>query len=254
MKDVAWFCAHRKKWKLRGRRWKCKQCKKIGRYPKPKTWISGLRKTRKHLKKLVRYFVFGVPTYRLRFEAPVNIKTIQSLFKTIREAIYQESLKELALLSGELEMDETMFGGKRSGKRGWGAEGKVIVFGIYQRNGKVLTFPISSRAKETLHPIIKKHTRAGSLYYTDDWHAYATLPVKGKHVIISKEKGTPKGRDHLNGIEGFWSYAKHWLHQYRGVPKEYFHLYLKEIEFRFNNRNQNLIPLIMKLLRRRCTS
>ena len=50
-------------------------------------------------------------------------------------------------------MDETMFGGKRPGKRGWGASGKNIVFGIYQRNGKVLTFPISSKAKETMQPI-----------------------------------------------------------------------------------------------------
>jgi len=253
MKDVAWFCAHRYKWKLTGNRWKCKRCKKVGRYHKPKTWISGLRKTRKYLKKLVRYFVLGVPSYRLRFEGPVSIKSIQHLFKTIREAIYQESLRELSPLSGKLEMDETMFGGRRPGKRGWGAEGKVVVFGIYQRNGQVLTFPVPSRATETLHPIIKEHTKPGSLYYTDDWHAYASLPVKGRHVIISKEKGTPKGRDHLNGIEGFWSYAKHWLHQYRGVPKEYFYLYLKEIEFRFNNRDKNLVPLIMKLLRRRCT-
>ena len=56
-------------------------------------------------------------------------------------------------------MDETMFGGRRAGKRGWGASGKIIVFGIYQRNRKVLTFPISSRAKETMMPYIIKYTK-----------------------------------------------------------------------------------------------
>jgi len=65
-------------------------------------------------------------------------------------------------------MDETMFGGKRVGKCGWGATGKTIVFGIYQRNGKVLTFPISSRVKATMRPYITRYTQAGSLYYTDD--------------------------------------------------------------------------------------
>ena len=51
---------------------------------------------------------------------------------------------------------------------GWGASGKNIVFCIYQRNGKVLTFPISFRAKETMRPFITRYTKAGSLYYTDD--------------------------------------------------------------------------------------
>ena len=40
-------------------------------------------------------------------------------------------------LSGELEIDEALFGGHRKGKRGWGLEGKSLVFGIYQKNGKV---------------------------------------------------------------------------------------------------------------------
>lgn len=169
----------------------------------------------------------------------------------IREAIYQDSLEELKQLSGKLEMDETMFGGRRAGKRGWGAGGKIIVFGIYQRNGNILTFPVASRNTDTLQPLIQSYTKPGSLYYTDDWHAYASLSVRGNHVVVSKEKGVAKGRDYLNGIEGFWSYSKHWLYQYRGVPRNYFHLYLKEIEFRFNHREENLVPIIMRLLRKR---
>jgi len=51
-----------------------------------------------------------------------------------KEVIYQDSIKDLKPLSREIEMDETMFGGKRPGKCGWGASGKNIVFGIYQRN------------------------------------------------------------------------------------------------------------------------
>jgi hypothetical protein len=46
--------------------------------------------------------------------------------------IYQDIIKDLKPLLGEIEMDETMFGGRRPGKRGWGATGKRIVFGIYQ--------------------------------------------------------------------------------------------------------------------------
>ncbi len=48
--------------------------------------------------------------------------------------------------------------------------------------------------------------------------------------------------------EGFWSFAKNWLYQYRGVPQQHFHLYLKELEFRFNHRNDDLFDLIASLL------
>jgi transposase len=234
------------------RRWRCAGCRKSRRLPKPPTFAAGLRSSRKQLKKLVRYFVLGVPAYRLRFEVSLSQPTIQRLYRRIREAIYAAALEEMGRqpLEGRLEADEALFGGSRHGKRGWGAAGKVMVFGIYERNGKVYSFPVESRGHGTLLPQLRQHTRVGSLYYTDDWCAYASLSVTGQHVVVTKDKGVPKGRDHLNGIEGFWSYAKHWLYQYRGVPRAYFHLYLKEVEFRFNHRDENLVPVVMRLLRR----
>ena len=60
-------------------------------------------------------------------------------------------------------------------------------------------------------PLITRYTKAGSLYYTDDWFAYTFLPIRGNHVVIMKEKGLSKGRDHLNSIEGLLYYAKHLL-------------------------------------------
>lgn len=197
---------------------------------------------------LVKFFALGVPAYRLRYLVPVTLPTIERFYRVMRQAIYSASMQELSRLEGTLGLDETMFGGKRPGKRGWGASEKHVVFGIYQRDGKVLTFPISSRAGDTLIPLVTSHTKPGGLYYTDDWFAYTFLPIRGNHVVVRKERGVPKGRDHLNGIEGFWSFAKHWLYQFRGVPRQYFHLYLKEVEWRFNHRGDNLLPILRGLL------
>ncbi len=147
-----------------------------------------------------------------------------------------EHLRET--FAGTMECDETTFAGARHSKRGWGAAGKVIVFGIVQRNGLVKALPIPVHNQEAIMREIQAHTREGSLYYTDEWQAYATLKLRGEHVMIRKEKGRPVGRDHINGIEGFWSYAKNWLYPYRGVPRQYFHLYLGEVCYRFNHRGQ----------------
>ena len=65
----------------------------------------------------------------------------------------------------------------------------------------------------------------------------------------NQQKGKPLGRDHINGIEGFWSYAKNWLYPYRGVPHKHFHLYLGEVCYRFNHRGEDLKPLLIKLLK-----
>jgi transposase len=114
--------------------------------------------------RLVEFFCPGIAAYGLRFQVPVHQDTVQRWFQILRETIYQQVLKELSTLSGQIEMDETMFGGRVPGKRGWGASGKHMVFGLYQRNDKVLTFPIPSSSKRELVPLMIQHTKAGSLY------------------------------------------------------------------------------------------
>ena len=68
--------------------------------------------------------------------------------------------------------------------------------------------PIPAHDRTSITQVIQAHSREGSLYYTDQWRTYATLRLCGDHVMIRKEKGRPVGQDRINGIEGFWSYAK----------------------------------------------
>lgn len=241
------YCRGTNFWKLSDGRYRCKQCRKTYHF-RTSTYWSKSRILPYWKGRLLEFFCLGVPAYRLRFRVPIHLHTVERFYRLVRLAIYHSCLQELKPFSGEIEMDETMFGGKHPGKRGWGAEGKAVVFGMYQRNGKVLTFPITSRSREVILPLVTQHTKPGSLYYTDDWHAYTSLSIRGDHVVVEKEKGQPKGRDHLNGLEGFWSYAKHFLYPYRGVPRQYFHLYLKEIEWRFNHQNLDLVELARRLM------
>ncbi|RKH74528.1 IS1595 family transposase [Corallococcus sp. AB045] len=197
---------------------------------------------------MVQRFVWGVPVYRQRFSLAASRPATERFYRLIRLAMaHAEQLR--APFEGHLECDETTFGGARKGKRGWGAAGKVIVFGIVKRNGTVKAQPIPAHDRASIMKVIQAESREGSLYYTDEWQAYATLRLRGDHVVIRKEKGRPLGRDHINGIEGFWSYAKNWLYPYRGVPKKFFHLYLGETCYRFNHRDEDLKPLIIKILR-----
>lgn len=240
-------CAERRLWR-EGERFRCTRC----RYPFGDftgTYLERVRLAFNELAHLLYLFCLGVPAYRTRFYVGCSLRTTQRVFRMVREAIYDASLGEMEALCGELELDETLFGGRRKGKRGWGAEGKKMVFGMYQRDGRVVTFPVPDRRRATLLPLVFRHTQRGSIYYTDEYRGYGVLSFRGKHHKVSHSKEEyASGRDHINSIEGFFSYAKVWLYHYRGVPNLYFHLYLKEIEFRFNHRGKDLFPLMARLL------
>jgi transposase len=245
-------CRYRFLYYLKSNRYGCKRC----RYNFSEftgTYLGQTRTSLSNIIHLLYLFTLGVPAYRIRFYVSCDLSTIERTFRLFRQTIYDKSLQQLheLKLSGEIEIDEALFGGyRKGGKRGWGAiEHKNLVFGIYKRNGIVITFPVSDRKHETLIPLIKQYTKKGSLYYSDDHTAYAMLNMIGKHQVVAHGRDEYVREDtHINGIEGFWSYAKTWLYHYRGVPKQYFHVYLKEIEFRFNNREKDIFYELSKLM------
>ena len=95
---------------------------------------------------------------------------------------------------------------------------------------------------------IKEKTKKGSVFFTDDWKSYNSLEQYGKHNIIKHSKDEfANEKNHINGIEGFWSYAKERFHKYHGINRNNYPFYLKEMEFRYNNRNSNLFKLLFDI-------
>ncbi len=198
---------------------------------------------------IVTGFYQQVPAYRLANDIGVDYQTVTRVFQNLRLLVYHIAELEGAKLSGEVEMDEAYFGGKRKGKRGRGAAGKSIVFGLLERDGRVYTRVVEGVSAESLMEIIKKKTRKGSVYYSDTFKSYNSLKRLGKHHTVNHSKNMvdKKTKNHINGIEGFWSFAKHILYNYRGVSKFHFPMYLKEIEYRYNHRNENLFKLFLSI-------
>jgi len=137
------------------------------------------------------------------------------------------------------------------GKPGRGASGKTIVFGICKRNGSVYTEIVPNCKARTLQAIIRGHVAAESVIHSDGWRGYDGLVDVGyaKHFRVShSDNQFAIGTNHINGIESFWSSAKRRLQKFNDVSQKTFYLHLKECEYRFNNRKQNLFRLLLKLL------
>lgn len=151
-------------------------------------------------------------------------------FQRLRQVI--ASKQESFLLSGEIEADESYFGGVRKGRRGRGAAGKVPVFGLLTRGGKVYTAIIPDANAKTLIPIIREKVTPDSIVYTDSVQVYDVLDVSEFHPTrVNHSKTFVSKRGHpINGIENFWNQAKRHLRHFNGIPKHSFYWFLKECE------------------------
>ena len=203
-------------------------------------------------RQLIRCFSMDFTATDTATLTQISIRSVNTIFLKIRRRIAQTCEMESPLL-GAVEVDESYFGARRvRGKRGRGAYGKTIVFGLLKRHGKVYTEIVPDCSKATLQAVIRGHIESDSVIHSDGWRGYDGLVDIGfdKHLRVNHSANEfANGERHINGIESFWSYAKRRLAKFNGVPTGTFYLHLKETEFRFNHRRDNLYLAILKLLR-----
>jgi transposase len=184
--------------------------------------------------KMTEHFVAGATARTTAKIVGVNKNTAAEFFKKLRELIAEKGTIERTF-DGEIEVDESYFGGTQKGKRGRGAAGKIPVFGLLKRDGYVFAIPIPDAKQNTLIPLIKQKVKPDSIVYTDSFCSYNALDVSEfKHKRVNHSRSFVEKGNHINGIENFWNQAKRHLRRFNGIPKKNFSLFLKECEWRFN--------------------
>jgi transposase-like protein len=202
-------------------------------------------------RQLLRCFCEDLPAVRTASMAGLNRNTVNRIYKLLRQRLARQC-EHASPFKGEVEVDESYFGARRvPGKRGRGALGKTIVFGIFKRNGKVYTEIVPNCRKRTLQAIIRGRVSPESIIHSDGWRGYNGLVEigYGHYRVEHGNDEFANERSHINGIEAFWSYAKRRLSKFNGIAKDTFYLHLKETEFRFNHRQLNLYKLMIKMIR-----
>ena len=211
------------------------------------------RISEKRFRQLARLFALDLSASDTARLTGLTTKTVNSIYLKIRARIAQSCERESPFASGEVEVDESYFGARRvRGKRGRGASGKTPVFGLLKRNGRVYTEIVPDCSKASLQAVIRGRVAPQVVIHSDGWRGYDGLVDVGyaRHFRVDHSSNEfAVGTRHINGIESFWSFAKRRLQKFNGVPDHTFYLHLKECEWRFNNRNDNLYQQLLKLLR-----
>jgi transposase-like protein len=217
-------------------------------------YVVRSRISERKLREIVRYFSVDLNAVQIAELSGLSRQSINKYLAAIRYRITEHCQQEAGQLVGQIEVDESYFGAKRvKGKRGRGAIGKTIVFGLLKREGKIYTEIVPNCSSATLQAIIKGKASIDSVIHSDGWRGYNGLVDFSykKHFRVHHSKNEfVRGNSHINGIESFWGYAKIRLVKFKGMNKDMFNLHLKECEFRFNNREQDLYKILLEMFRK----
>ena len=186
--------------------------------------MGSMRKSRlSHYKqdRLTEHFISGSTARTMASLCGVNRKAAAFYFLQLREVVaYEQKDGSEALFGGEIEVDESYFGGRRKGKRGRGAADKIPVFGLLKRGGKVYTKIIPDASGATLITIIERKLVSDSIVYSDCWRDYNLRDVSDFHYFrINHSELFADRHNHINGIENFWNQAKRHMRKFNGVPR-----------------------------------
>lgn len=247
------------------RRFRCKTCWSFGALTK-QTWLERSKLSLRFWYELIWNFALCHSARKSGKLLGEDAKVCWQGYQRIRQAIVQASYRGRKKFTGTVELDESFYGGTfknlrkhvrqelRSlglNKRGGGAKyRKQPVFGIFKRNGQVYLEPIPETKAKILSPIIKKKVKVGADVFSDTGTWYSGLVGLG-YIHRTVDHGKQEyvdGEVHINGLEGFWGLSKTNMHTYKGIKKKNWLLYLKEMEFRYNNRHMSFDEMVEKIM------
>ena len=190
----------------------------------------------------------------------LGIKRYETVWTWLHKFRRLMVVPERSKLTGVVEVDETLVGGKKSGKRGRGAEGKILVVIaielVGKKMGRVRLETIESADRIHLNQFIKNNVELGGKIITDGWKGYIDIKkmgykheIQNKKIILDMDEITPN-------VHKIASLLKRWLlgtHQ-NYVSQDYLHFYLDEFAFRYNRRNSKSRGLLFYTLLKQAMS
>ncbi len=188
----------------------------------------------------------GISAKQIQRETGVTYKTAWRMCNRIRSKLDENSDP----FGGEVEIDDSYFGGRRKGKRGRGADGKTPVLGIVERKGRINAVVVPNLQSKTVRPHIENKIDKSANVYSDEFRPYNILSRMGyNHQRVLHGQGIyVVGNVHTNTIEGFWSLVKNGIRGvFHSVSPQHLQHYLNEYSFRYNHRD-DVTPMFFSFL------
>ncbi len=196
----------------------------------------------------------GLSAKQLERDLNVTYKTAWRMLMLIRKSLAQDTKK----LSGDVEMDEMYFGGrKRAGhnnkKLSEAILSKSIISGAIERQGNVRAKVIPVAGARALSGFLADNVEPTATLFTDSSNRYQRAAKEFDHYIVNHAKRVFSIDDiHVNTIESWWGHLKRSIQgNHKAISKKYLQSYLDGFAFHYNNRhndNQRFAVLLSTVL------
>lgn len=194
----------------------------------------------------------GVSSKKLERQLGVTYKTAWRMAALIRQ--HMADVDGEAPIGGfmkRVEIDETYIGGKVEGMGPGYVGNKTVVMGMMERGGDIVTQVVRDRSSGELLPVTRQHVRKHSEVHTDELTADGGLGTLGYwRKTVNHRRGeyvSPTGTT-VNALEGFWRHLKSSIEgTHVSISPKYTARYVKEFEYRFNQRNDaaSMLPELL---------
>jgi transposase len=181
----------------------------------------------------------------VRSRTCVKLRHGSETLPAFRKTIIAYSEKEFKKPRGLVEADEPYFWWKAERQpRAWRVQQASRFWNSREKRTRLRETIVDNVSAETLFERVKKKTRKGNRVLHRRLQVLQGLEaIRQKHNRVKHSKTLGKGHNHINGIEGFWSFAKERFHKYHGINRGNYPPHVKEMEFSFNHRNEALYPI-----------
>lgn len=197
--------------------------------------------------KVLHYFSLEIPANKAAKDLGLSYKNVRGKYMQYRREIASFLISQFDRLTEKENYETSFFGGKESSQHGQSPGLKDRVLGLCEKDGLVFTTVADNVSAETLIEEIKKYADKGYILSADKFKSYKSLKCYCNHVTARHRKRFGNNRRHASHLEGFWSFSKERLLKYHGISRDNFYLYMKEMEFRYNFRKENLFHKMVSI-------
>jgi transposase len=221
-------------------------------------FLKGAHLSERKFKEILKLFSEDLTATQIAEVSEVSRVTINSYLKRIRTQIvnYCDSMQPIpaptgaswvapasnAILSSTAEVGVTTETDRIV---------KPVIFGIYRQNGKLYTHILPDVNRTMIQAISRGRSVLESAEVTERIRKYAGVVDLGQYRLynLASQLSTESSIQLAEEVSNFWTLTRNRLAKFKGLNRNTIYLHLKECEFRYNHRNEDLYVQLVNLLK-----
>jgi transposase len=203
----------------------------------------------KKFREIIRYFAMDLEASKIADLTGVSRNSVNKILKALRMRLAECCVGEAPFTKKGADGGKHPETGEGHWKPRRDSGGKIPVFGVVNHRGKIFTQILPDFPRKTFHAAIRGNVSLDSISPVNGFRSYDSLVDLGYKKQYRLNNGSMPRKTQINCVDNFWGSTKMRLQKFRGMSKSTFFLHLKETEFRFNHRNEDLYSLLLEMLR-----